>query len=125
LLGEPVSASRSPTPATRPGSICATRSAAAATPKTPRSRAGFTPTYIADADEFWPAKASSPPVLALPSPALALGVIRNDVVARPLRRDNEVFAVTRTALNTTTAVQTILTALTAASLKQPEPARRP
>ena len=94
------------------------------------ARAGFTPTYIAEADEFWPAQGFVAARLGLALiPALALGVIRNDVIARPLRRDNEatrdVFAVTRTALSTTTAVQTILTALTAASLKQPKPARRP
>ncbi len=91
------------------------------------ARAGFAPTYIADADEFWPAQGFVAAGLGLALiPALALGVIRSDVVARPLRRDNEVtrdvYAVTRAALSATTAVQAILAALTAASRRQPQPA---
>ncbi len=94
------------------------------------ARAGFTPDYLAEADEFWPAQGFVAAHIGLALiPALALGVIRNDVIARPLRRDNEatrdVYAVTRTALSGTAAIQTILSALTTASRTQPKPARRP
>ncbi|MBE2320707.1 hypothetical protein DVA67_032405 [Solirubrobacter sp. CPCC 204708] len=50
------------------------------------------------------------------------GVLRSDVVVRPLARDNqpsrEVSAATRASLSGTTAVQAILAALTASAQRQ-------
>jgi DNA-binding transcriptional LysR family regulator len=83
-------------------------------------RAGFTPHWVAEADDYWPAQGFVAAGLGLALlPSLALGVLRNDVVVRPLTRDNEpsrdVYAVTRPALNATTAVQAILAALSASA----------
>ena len=79
-------------------------------------RAGFEPNFVVEADEFWPAQGFVAAGLGLALlPSLALGVIRSDVVARPLRRDAEpsrnVYAATRAALTGTTAVQAIVAAL--------------
>ena len=83
-------------------------------------RAGFTPTFVIEADEFWPAQGFVAAGMGLALlPSLALGVIRGDVVTRPLRRDaqpsRDVYAVTRPALSATTAVQTVIAALTDAA----------
>ena len=83
-------------------------------------RAGFTPHWVAEADDYSPAQGFVAAGLGLALiPSLALGVLRPDVVVRPLTRDNEpsrdVFAVTRPALTGTTAVQAILAALTASA----------
>lgn len=89
-------------------------------------RAGFTPTWIAEADEYWPAQGFVAAGLGLALvPALALGVTHADVVVRRLDHSVEptrdVLAVARSAASTTTAVQTMLSALTTASRQQPRP----
>jgi DNA-binding transcriptional LysR family regulator len=86
-------------------------------------RAGFTPHWVAEADDYSPAQGFVAAGLGLALiPSLALGVLRPDVVVRPLTPDNEpsreVFAVTRPALNATAAVQGILVALTASARRQ-------
>lgn len=91
-------------------------------------RAGFTPTWVAEADEYWPAQGFVAAGLGLALvPALALGITHADIVARPLdprnRPTREVLAVTRAASDTSTAVQTMLDALSAAAHQQPHPAR--
>ncbi|MDA0179775.1 LysR substrate-binding domain-containing protein [Solirubrobacter phytolaccae] len=83
-------------------------------------RAGFTPHWVAEADDYSPAQGFVAAGLGLALlPSLALGVLRADVVVRPLTPDNEprrdVYAVTRSALTGTTAVQSILAALTASA----------
>jgi DNA-binding transcriptional LysR family regulator len=89
--------------------------------------AGFTPNWVAEADEYWPAQGFVAAGLGLALvPTLALGVIHTDVVARRLDRSIEptrdVLAVTRRAVSGTTAVQAMLTALTTAARRQPRPA---
>ena len=86
-------------------------------------RAGFTPHWVAEAEDFWPAQGFVAAGLGLALiPSLALGVLRADVVVRPLTRDNQptrdVYAVTRPALSATTAVRCILAALTALSARR-------
>lgn len=88
------------------------------------ARAGFEPHWVAEADDYSPAQGFVAAGLGLALiPSLALGVLRADVVIRPLTPDNEpsrdVFAVTRPALAATTAVQAILAALTASAQRQP------
>ena len=85
-------------------------------------RAGFAPHWVAEAEDFWPAQGFVAAGLGLALiPSLALGVLRSDLVVRPLTRDNQpardVYAVTRPALSTTTAVRAILDAL-ASSARQ-------
>jgi DNA-binding transcriptional LysR family regulator len=86
-------------------------------------RAGFTPHWVAEADDYWPAQGFVAAGLGLAlMPSLALGVLRTDVTVRPLTPDNEpsrdVYAATRPALDATTAVQTVLAALTASARRQ-------
>lgn len=88
-------------------------------------RAGFTPHWVAEADDYSPAQGFVAAGLGLALiPSLALGVLRADVVVRPLTPDNEprrdVYAVTRPALAATAAVQAILGALTASAQRQRE-----
>jgi DNA-binding transcriptional LysR family regulator len=83
-------------------------------------RAGFTPDWIAEADEYWPAQGFVAAGLGLALvPTLALGVTHAGVVARRLdpsiAPSRDVLAVTRSAMSTTTAVETMLTALTTAA----------
>ncbi|HWK25630.1 MAG TPA: LysR substrate-binding domain-containing protein [Solirubrobacter sp.] len=89
-------------------------------------RAGFTPHWVAEADDYWPAQGFVAAGLGLALiPSLALGVLRPDVVVRPLTPGNQpsrdVYAVTRRALTATTAVQAILAALTASAQRQHDP----
>jgi DNA-binding transcriptional LysR family regulator len=90
-------------------------------------RAGFTPTWVAEADEYWPAQGFVAAGLGLALvPALAVGITHADIVVRRLDRLNEptreVLAVTRAASATSTSVQTMLDALRAAAHQQPHPA---
>lgn len=90
-------------------------------------RAGFAPHWVAEAEDYWPAQGFVAAGLGLALlPSLALGVLRPDVVVRPLTRNNEpsrdVFAVTRPALGATTAVQAILGALGASARRLGTPA---
>jgi DNA-binding transcriptional LysR family regulator len=83
-------------------------------------RAGFAPHWVAEADDYGPAQGFVGAGLGLALiPSLALGVLRADVAVRPLAPGNEpsrdVFAVTRPALDATTAVRTVLAALTASA----------
>lgn len=86
-------------------------------------RAGFAPQWVAEADEYWPAQGFVAAGLGLSLiPSLALGVLRSDVVVRPLTPETQpsrdVYAVTRRSLSGTTAVQHVLAALTAAAERQ-------
>ncbi len=90
-------------------------------------RAGFTPNWVAEADEYWPAQGFVAAGLGLALvPTLALGVTHTNVVARRLDHSIEptrdVLVATRSEASTTTAVQTMLTALTTAARQQPRPA---
>jgi DNA-binding transcriptional LysR family regulator len=83
-------------------------------------RAGFEPHWVAEADDYWPAQGFVGAGLGLALiPSLALGVLRPDVAVRPLTPGNQpsrdVFAVTRPALDATTAVRTVLAALSASA----------
>jgi DNA-binding transcriptional LysR family regulator len=90
-------------------------------------RAGFSPGWVAEADEYWPAQGFVAAGLGLALvPALAVGITHADIVVRRLDPDNEptreVLAVTRAASATTTAVRTMLDALSAAAQQHPLPA---
>ena len=83
-------------------------------------RAGLTPNWVAEADEYWAAQGFVAASLGLALvPTLALGVMHTDVVVRRLEPSIEpardVLAVTRLATSTTVAVQAMLTALTTAA----------
>lgn len=93
-------------------------------------RAGFTPTWVAEADEYWPAQGFVAAGLGLALvPALALGITHAGIVIRRLDPLNEptreVLAVTRAASATSVAVQTMLGALSAAAHQQLHPAGDP
>jgi DNA-binding transcriptional LysR family regulator len=88
------------------------------------ARAGFTPHRVAEAEDFWPAQGFVAAGLGLALiPSLALGVLRKDVVVRPLTRANQpsrdVYAVTRPSLSATAAVRAVLDALTASARRGP------
>jgi DNA-binding transcriptional LysR family regulator len=90
-------------------------------------RAGFTPNWVAEADEYWPAQGFVAAGLGLALvPALALGITHADIVVRRLDPFNEpsreVLAVTRAASTTSTAVDAMLEALSTAAANQPHPA---
>ena len=83
-------------------------------------RAGFNPTWVAEADEYWPAQGFVAAGLGLALvPALALGITHAGIAVRPLDPLNEptrdVLAVTRAASDISTAVQTMLKALSDAA----------
>jgi DNA-binding transcriptional LysR family regulator len=89
-------------------------------------RAGFTPSWIAEADEYWPAQGFVAAGLGLALvPTLALGITHADVVARALdpsiEPTRDVLAVTRSTASSTDAVQTMLAALTTVARQQPRP----
>jgi DNA-binding transcriptional LysR family regulator len=93
-------------------------------------RAGFTPNWVAEADEYWPAQGFVGAGLGLALvPALALGVMHPDVVARRLDHSiepvREVLVVARSTASATKAVQTMLDALTTAARRQPRPTSIP
>jgi DNA-binding transcriptional LysR family regulator len=86
-------------------------------------RAGFAPTWVAEADEYWPAQGFVAAGLGLALvPSLALGATHTNVVARRLDHSTEptrdVIAVSRSVASTTIAVRTMLTALTSAASQQ-------
>jgi DNA-binding transcriptional LysR family regulator len=92
-------------------------------------RAGFSPTWVAEADDYWPAQGFVAAGLGLALiPTLALGVIHADAIACKLTQSNqptrEVFTATRPAIQDTVAVKAMLSALTTAAQQQPHPVRR-
>jgi DNA-binding transcriptional LysR family regulator len=87
-------------------------------------QAGFTPRRVAEADDYWPAQGFVAAGLGLALvPTLALGITHANVVARRLdpmtQPSRNIFAATRSTMTATTAIQAILTALTAAAAQHP------
>jgi DNA-binding transcriptional LysR family regulator len=92
------------------------------------AHAGLNPTWVAEADDYWPAQGFVAAGLGLALiPALALGVIHADTVVRALGPHNlptrDVLTVTRPALQNTITVRAMTTALADAARQQPQPAR--
>ncbi len=90
------------------------------------AQAGFDPTWVAEADDYWPAQGFVAAGLGLALiPALALGVIHANAIVRELNPDNlptrDVLTVTRPAIRDTPAVQAMIDALTDAAHQQPQP----
>jgi DNA-binding transcriptional LysR family regulator len=81
-------------------------------------QAGFTPHRAVEADEYWPAQGFVAARLGLALiPALALGVLHDEVAVRRLHHANQperhVLAATRAAISGTAPVQAMITALQA------------
>ena len=94
------------------------------------AQAGFTPSRVVEADEYWPAQGFVAARLGLALiPALALGVLHDGVAVRRLHHDRQperhVLAATRQAISGTAPVQAMITALQAEADTQPHPTKQP